>query len=233
MTIEILDTPGEVAETLAVRLLDQLVTLQQTKAEVHLGLTGGTIATTMYQRLGALAPVRDIDWSQVHLWWGDERWVSPDSPDRNDLGARAGLGQIWDRATLHRMPADESGDLDAAAAAYAAELGDTVLDVCLLGLGPDGHVASLFPGHRSEQQTGRVIAVRDSPKPPPERISLTLEVINNADEVWFVATGGEKAEAAARAISGDDALPSGRARGRSRTCWWLDRDAAAQLPSRD
>ena len=112
-----------------------------------------------------------------------------------------------------------------AAAAYAAELGDTTFDICLLGMGPDGHVASLFPGHPSSNAAGDVIAVRESPKPPPERISLTLPVINRSAEVWFVVAGADKAEAARIALAGGP-VPAGRARGQLRTVWLLD-DAAA------
>jgi 6-phosphogluconolactonase len=106
---------------------------------------------------------------------------------------------------VHVMPAADGGvDLDGAAEAYARELGDTSFDVCLLSLGPDGHVASLFPEHPSSQAEGRAIAVRNSPKPPPERISLTLEVVNASTEVWLAATGSEKADAVALACREQD-----------------------------
>ncbi len=131
------------------------------------------------------------------------------------------------------MPASGDGlDLDAAADAYAGELGQTAFDICLLGMGPDGHVASLFPEHPSSYADGRVIPVRSSPKPPPERISLTLEVINQAAEVWFCVTGSDKAAAARLALSGAGPLqiPAAGVRGRERTLWLLDREAAAELP---
>ncbi|MDN5724322.1 MAG: 6-phosphogluconolactonase [Propionibacteriales bacterium] len=234
MTVEVLADAEAVADAVAVRLLDRVAALQASgRREVHLALTGGTIATASYERVGALAPGREINWSGVHLWWSDERWVAADSDERNDHGARSGLGVVWEQARVHQMPADDGvnpdSGLDAAAADYDRELGETIFDICLLGLGPDGHIASLFPGHASERTPGRVIAVRQSPKPPPSRISLTLEVINNSVEVWFVATGAEKADAAARALNGDDALPSGRAHGSSRTNWWLDEAAAGHL----
>jgi 6-phosphogluconolactonase len=129
------------------------------------------------------------------------------------------------------MPASAEGlDLDAAAAAYAAELGQLVFDVCLLGMGPDGHVASLFPDHASAAASGRVIAVRNSPKPPPERISLTLEVINASREVWFVVSGSDKAAAATWALTGSRAVPAAGVAGVDSTLWLLDTEAAAELP---
>ena len=131
------------------------------------------------------------------------------------------------------MPTSATGDLDAAAESYAAELGQTVFDICLLGMGPDGHVASLFPGHPDAGKSGSVIAVRDSPKPPPERISLTLDVINASREVWFCVSGEDKAEALAQALSdapADDPLPAAKASGTEQTVWLIDRAAASQLP---
>ena len=108
----------------------------------------------------------------------------------------------------------------------------TVFDICLLGMGPDGHVASLFPEHPSSYADGRVIGVRSSPKPPSERLSLTLEVINRSAEVWFCVTGSDKAAAARLAFSGAGPIqvPAAGVRGRERTLWLIDRDAAAQLP---
>ena len=126
-------------------------------------------------------------------------------PDRNakqalDLLA-APLALNPDR--VHEMPASDGDlDLDQAAEAYARELGEVAFDICLLGMGPDGHVASIFPEHPSAYAEGAVIAVRSSPKPPPERISLTLPVINRSQEVWFVVSGSDKAAAAKMALLG-------------------------------
>jgi 6-phosphogluconolactonase len=177
-----------------------------------------------------------VDWSRVDLWWGDERFVPADDDDRNDKSTlellREPLGLPAER--VHQMPASDGGaDLDQAAAAYAEELGSTVFDICLLGLGPDGHVASLFPGHPSSRAEGTVIAVRDSPKPPPDRLSLTLSVINRSQEVWFVVSGADKAEAAALALTGAGAepVPGAGAHGLLRTVWLLDAEAASQLPA--
>ena len=225
----------EVAEALAARLLARLAELQGAGRSPQVCLTGGRIATKAYGRLAAEGRNSAVDWSRVDLWWGDERFVPADDHERNAKQAldllRGPLGLPAER--VHAMPAsDGDQDLDNAAASYARELDGTVFDVCLLGLGPDGHVASLFPEHPSSHAEGRVIAVRNSPKPPPDRISLTLEVINGSAEVWFLVSGADKADAAALALQGAGPVqvPGAGARGRSRTLWLLDREAAAKLP---
>ena len=227
---EIVRLPGapEVAEALATRLLSSLTERQANSGVVQLALTGGRIATRAYERLAADGPASSVDWSRVELWWGDERFVAAADDDRNAKQALDLLTAALplDPGRVHPMPASDAGlGLDAAVAAYAAELGATSFDICLLGMGPDGHVASLFPGHPSSSATGDVIAVRDSPKPPPDRISLTLPVINRSAEVWFVVAGADKADATQLALAGGP-VPAGGARGRLRTLWLLD-DAAA------
>ena len=230
------DDADAVAEALAARLLARLADLQAAGREPQLCLTGGRIATKAYTKLAAEGSGSAVDWSRVDLWWGDERFVPRDDADRNAGPTlellRGPLGLPADR--VHEMPSSDGGaDLDAAAEAYDAELAGSVFDVCLLGLGPDGHVASLFPEHPSSHAAGRVIAVRNSPKPPPDRISLTLDVINRSAEVWFVVSGADKADAAALALSGAGPVqvPGAGAHGRERTVWLLDRAAAATLPA--
>jgi 6-phosphogluconolactonase len=227
-------TADDVAEALAARLMSRLVEIQRESRTPQVALTGGRIATKAYQRLGSEGRRAAVDWSRVGLWWGDERFVAADDDDRNARQALTALSTLpLDLERVHPMPASGDGlDLDGAAEAYGAELGQTPLDICLLGMGPDGHVASLFPEHPSSYADGRVIPVRSSPKPPPERISLTLEVINAAAEVWFCVTGSDKAAAARLALSGAGPLqiPAAGVQGRERTLWLMDREAAAELP---
>ena len=225
-----------VAEAIAARLIARIAELQQHQGAVpQVCLTGGRIATKAYQHVADDGPTSAVDWSRVGLWWGDERWVAADSEDRNDAPALA----IWkdvlafapDR--IHPMPATDSGiSLDDAAARYDDELGETRFDICLLGVGPDGHIASMFPEHPSSHAEGRVIGVRNSPKPPPDRISLTFEVINESSEVWFCVTGDDKADAVAMALlgAGDVQVPAAGAHGTERSLWLLDQDAASKLP---
>jgi 6-phosphogluconolactonase len=228
--------PDQVAEALATRLMARLAEIQRDFRIPQLALTGGRIATKAYARLAAEGANSAVDWSRVELWWGDERFVPADDADRN---AKQALDLLAEPLRLnpdriHAMPASESRlDLDQAAEAYAKELGSTVFDVCLLGMGPDGHVASIFPEHPSSYATGDVIAVRASPKPPPERISLTLPVINRSREVWFVVSGADKAAAAKMALlgAGPVQVPAGGVSAVERTLWLMDRDAASRLPS--
>ena len=228
--------PDEVAEALAARLMARLTEVQRDFRIPQLALTGGRIATRAYQKLASEGPNSAVDWSRVELWWGDERFVPADDAERNarqalDLLA-APLALNPDR--VHEMPAsDGSLELDRAAEAYARELDDVVFDISLLGMGPDGHVASLFPEHPSSYAEGTVIPVRASPKPPPERISLTLPVINRSHEVWFVVSGADKAAAAKMALlgAGPMQVPAAGVSGAERTLWLMDRDAAAELPT--
>ena len=222
-----------VAEALATRLTARLAEIQADARVPQLALTGGRIATKAYQRLAAEGAASAVDWSRVDLWWGDERFVASDDDDRNDLATLQLLRDALplDEQRIHQMPASDGGaDLDAAAAGYAAELGSTVFDVCLLGMGPDGHVASIFPEHPTFSTPGRVIAVRNSPKPPPDRISVTLEVINASRQVWFLVSGRDKAAAAKQALEGGQPpVPAAEISGVERTVWLLDEEAAAEL----
>jgi 6-phosphogluconolactonase len=222
-----------VAEALATRLTARLAKIQAEARVPQLALTGGRIATKAYQRLAAEGAASAVDWARVDLWWGDERFVASDDDDRNDLATLQLLRDALplDEQRIHQMPASDGGaDLDAAAAGYAAELGSTVFDVCLLGMGPDGHVASIFPEHPTFSTPGRVIAVRNSPKPPPDRISVTLKVINESREVWFLVSGSDKAAAAKQALEGGQPpVPAAEVSGVERTVWLLDEEAAAEL----
>lgn len=228
--------PDEVAEALAARLMARLAEIQRDFRTPHVALTGGRIATRAYERLAAEGARSAVDWSRVELWWGDERFVAADDPDRN---AKQALDLLTSPLSLsperlHPMPSADGGvDLDQAAENYARELGSTVFDVCLLGMGPDGHVASIFPEHPSSYETGDVIAVRSSPKPPPERISLTLPVINRSREVWFLVSGSDKAAAAKMALlgAGPVQVPAAGVSAVDRTLWLMDRDAASELPA--
>jgi 6-phosphogluconolactonase len=167
----------------------------------NVGLAGGTSPMRAHELLGALVP----DWSGVHLWYGDERCVPPEDPESNHGQAIARLHAPG--ATWHRM----KGELgpEAGAADYADELGDTSIDVLVLGMGPDGHTASLFPNHPALLAEGSVIGIHDAPKPPPERITLTLPRINVAGRIVLVVTGAAKREALARVMAGpDDGTPA-------------------------
>ncbi|MBK8460319.1 MAG: 6-phosphogluconolactonase [Micropruina sp.] len=226
--------PDELADHVAARLLARLIELQRGGRVAQLCLTGGRIATQIYTRLGVLVGDSDLDPGRLELWWGDERFVPTDDPERNagpTLALLAGHFPL-DPSRTHPMPAaDGLIDAGASAATYAKELGGTVFDICLLGVGPDGHVASIFPGHPSFEPTNQaVIGVSDSPKPPAERISLSVPTLAASREVWFLVVGADKADAVSLGLAGDLAVPAGVVRGRELTLWFVDRAAAVQLP---
>lgn len=236
------------AHAVAARLVTRLVDVQTARGHAHLVLTGGGSGVACLACLRD-SPARDaIDWSALDIWWGDERFLPTGHADRNATQAReALLDHVPIPAErIHEMPAaDQATDVDAAAADYARTLRRHArpedhaevpsFDVLLLGMGPDGHVASLFPEHpalHAGVEDGlTVIGVRGSPKPPPERVSLTMPAIRAAQEVWLVVAGADKAPAAAAALSGagELALPAAGAQGRRRTLWLMDRAAAPRI----
>ena len=240
----------QLADDVAARLVATLVSVQGVRPLAHLVVTAGGILEQVIGALGE-SPARDsIDWSRVAVWWGDERYVPSDSADRNDTALmRADLEALpLDPRNIHRMPASDGAygeDADAAAGAYASELAAAVpagqgdddvphFDVILLGVGPDGHCASLFPEHPGVYELdASVIAVHNSPKPPPTRVSLTFRSLDAANEVWFIAAGTGKANAVMMALSGAGRVqvPAAGPRGRYRTLWLIDRDAASHLPA--
>jgi 6-phosphogluconolactonase len=235
------------AKAVAARLVTRLVDAVAARGTASLVLTGGGIGTAVLTELAA-APARDaVDWRHVDFWWGDERFLPAGHPERNETGARAALLDHVDTdpARVHPMPPSDGPDGDdpeAAADRYAAELRKATtqedhgpvpsFDVLLLGIGPEGHVASLFPGMPALYDERPVVAVRGAPKPPPIRLTMTLPAINTAREIWILAAGAEKAGAVALAFSdaGPVQIPAAAARGRQRTLFLLDREAAAQVP---
>ncbi len=225
---------GDVASA----LLDRLEAAQARGEVPQIGLTGGTIADALHRELARRATDSSVDWSQVVVWWGDERFVESSSPDRNARQAReALLDHVGvDPAKVHEVPAsDEVASAEDAAAAYSSALrehGAGFFEVLMLGIGPDGHCASLFPGHPALGATDAIaVAVHDSPKPPPDRVTLTFEAMERCRAVWFIASGEGKAEAVARALADDGSVEETPARGvrGEETTWWLDEDAASAL----
>ncbi|HEY2877474.1 6-phosphogluconolactonase, partial [Nocardioides sp.] len=183
----------------------------------------------------------DVDWSRISFYWGDERFVAADSDERNATQARQAFLNVVgvDPARVHEIPStDDADSVGAAAAAYSDTLRSEAtgtFDLLMLGVGPDGHIASLFPGFpQLEVDDAIAVGVTGSPKPPPERVSLTFAALNRSDEVWFIVSGADKAEAVGRALAaqppGVQEIPATGVRGRMQTIWFLDRDAASQVP---
>jgi 6-phosphogluconolactonase len=220
------------AATVASRLITKIVDAQAERGAASVVLTGGRIAAKVLGMVKELPSAAAIDWSHVDLFWGDERFLPSGDPDRNETQARAALLDALplDPARVHPMPASDGLDGDnaeAAAARYASEV-RLPFDVLMLGVGEDGHVASLFPGHPVLTETGTTAAVHNSPKPPPTRITLTMPTIQEADEVWLIAAGPDKTDAVGAALNGDTSKPAAHANGQSRTYWLLDEAAAAK-----
>lgn len=241
--LSIYGSPAETASALADDVVSTLAATLDEKEAAHLVLTGGTMGIRALAAVAEHPASSALDWGRVHIWWGDERWVPADSDDRNDKQAAAALLDAipLDPDKVHRMPsADAGADLDDAALAYGRELytesgtagSAPEFDVLLLGIGPDGHIASLFPGRAQVYDKAQgAVPVYDSPKLPPERISLTLPTINRARRVWFVAAGTDKATAVHMAFRGlwfvD--LPASGAKGSLETRWFVDEAAASEL----
>lgn len=233
------DDAGTLVGDVASALLDRLAVAQGRGEVPHVGLTGGSIAEELHRELARRAADSSVDWSRVAFWWGDERFVPADSSDRNARQARDEFLDLVgvDPAHVHEVPASDAvATAEDAAAAYGAALDERDTDffeVMLLGIGPDGHCASLFPGHEALGATGAAaVAVHDSPKPPPDRVTLTFETLQRSRSVWFIASGEGKAEAVARALAEDGSVQETPARGvrGDETVWWVDEAAASALP---
>ena len=235
------------ARTVATALISRLGAAQIVHGTASVVLTGGGVGTAVLAEVARLAaePIREtVDWTAVDVWWGDERYVPADSDERNEKQARRALLDSlgMPEPRVHPMPPSDGvfDDPEEAAAWYADELsfaagaGAAVprFDVLLLGMGPEGHTASIFPGAPAVSDERPVFAVRDCPKPPPTRISLGFPALNSAEEVWFVVAGEGKAEAVAQALAGADPaqLPAAGVHGRQATRWLLDAAAAGKLP---
>jgi len=186
----------EVAARSAEAIATAVAAARATSGAAHLCLAGGSTPRRCYQLLG---PLLD-SWENVHLWYGDERCVPPEDPEANVRMVREAL--VAPGSVEHRM----HGELgpDAGAAAYAEELGDTVMDLTVNGLGPDGHTASLFPHHPLLDETATVAGISDAPKPPPQRVTLTLPTLNNSLRLVLLVAGADKADALARVLAGPD-----------------------------
>jgi 6-phosphogluconolactonase len=236
-------------EDAAARLVMAIREAQSARGQADIVLTGGSLGSAVLVALGH-SPAKDtIDWRRLNLWWGDERFLPAGDPERNETQARQALLDAvpLDPARVHPMPAadgPDGSDVDAAARRYAAVLAVAAeashsgrpvpeFDVLMLGVGPDAHVASLFPGQPGlHEEDASVIGVRGSPKPPPVRISLTFPSLCAARDVWFLASGEEKAGAVGMAFSGAGRMqaPAAGVSGIRSTTWLLDREAATHVP---
>jgi 6-phosphogluconolactonase len=230
------------AGSVAARFLTKMIDLLDERAQVHIVLTGGSVGSEVLTAI-AEHPGRDsIDWARVHVWWGDERWLEAGHPDRNDRHAReALLSRIaLPDSNIHPFPVAGSGrDLEGAAQQYHDELltagggSFPLFAITFLGVGPDGHVASLFPEREGASETEpTIVAVHDSPKAPAARLSMSLPLINSSERIWLILAGGDKAAALGLALA-DAAVtdvPAAGVRGTKRTVFFTDQEASSEVP---
>lgn len=221
-----------VASAAAGDLAAKLRDLLDSKPQVHLVVTGGTVGI---KTLEELAPMLiDLDLTRLQIWWGDERFVERGSSDRNFLQAKNALFSkiVIPSENLHEMPAVEDGELLQASQAFAdlVMVSPPEFDIVLLGMGPDGHVASLFPDSEPEAFGFWIVAESNSPKPPSRRISFSYEALCSAKEVWFLVSGADKSNAVT-SVFAREKLPASLVSGSSRTKWYLDEAAASGLTS--
>jgi 6-phosphogluconolactonase len=238
-TVEVhLDTDALVTAA-ATRFVDVVVSAQAARGSASVVLTGGGTGIALLE-LVRKSPGA-IDWSKLDVFWGDERFVPAGDPERNDLQARRALLDHVpvDPARVHPVaasdgeypdPIEAAAEYSAAVHAHLAEHG--AFDLHLLGMGGEGHINSLFPHTDAVRELHElVVAVTNSPKPPPVRVTLTLSAVRRTRHVVLVVGGAAKAEAVAAALAGADpeSIPSAGAKGSESTTWLLDTDAAAGL----
>lgn len=207
------------------------------KDRFHMALCGGKTPRLLYRKLASPPIVDEIPWQNLHIWWGDERAVGPESRESNYKMARE---TFLERAPIsddrvHRI----EGELGAKRAAVEYERtlmsqfsGDVGFDLILLGVGVDGHTASIFPSGMDQLSEGRPVAVTHGGTPPLDRVTVTLDVINASSQVVFLVEGQEKAEIVERVLMSDETLPASRvspAAGDDHLHFFLDRAAAYEL----
>lgn len=238
-------TKPKLAQAVAKRFLTKVPAIIAEFGEANVVLTGGTMGRSVLEAINTSAQRDDVDWSRVNFWWGDERWLPSGDAERNDVQARAALLDHIpvNPAQVHSFASSDSGmSLDEAAIAYSNELEDNSsgsarypnFDIVFLGVGPDGHIASLFPEREGIRETERtVIAVRNSPKPPDERLSLTLPTLNSSKRIWAVVSGDDKASALGLTLADAsfNEVPAAGLEGRRKTLFFVDSDAAAKVPA--
>lgn len=215
-TLEVLPSVEELNEAVGRAFLARLSALIDDAGagfRVDLAISGGAITTSL---LPSLLPfVGEVDWSRVRVWLVDERYVPTGDEDRNDDQAwegffRAAIGVEFVRMPTSDVSAPGAGSLDDATAAFAATwaelMGERSFDIALIGMGPDAHICSLFPGRVDMNEASPILAIRNSPKPPPQRITVSMPVMRACGEVWLTTAGSAKADALGRAFAGASPL---------------------------
>ncbi|MCJ1713915.1 6-phosphogluconolactonase [Curtobacterium sp. VKM Ac-2922] len=230
--------------SVAARFITKIIDVLDEQERADIAISGGSVSTLVLAAIGQSQARESVDWSKVHVWWVDERWAPEGDADRNVTGTQA---DFFDRVgipseNIHPIAASDAGlTIDQAAEQYERELQAAApdsavapkFDITLLGVGPDGHTASLFPEFPQLTIKDRtVVPVDDSPKPPPQRLTLTYPAINASQRVWVILSGAEKASVLGLALAGAsvDEVPVGGVQGRKRTVFFVDQEAARDVP---
>lgn len=217
----------ELVESVTELIVSRILEGIDSRGSFHLALTGGGTGTQISEYLISKWNDEPAQYIGLHLWWGDERYLPEGDLQRNSAIV---LERLHPNSGIHLHPvltSDSNVGLGAAAKRYSSDLAGIDMDLILLGVGPDGHVASLFPGKWDANEHQAAIAVHDSPKPPPMRVSFSMEKINSASSVWLLAAGSSKRRAVAQIISHDLSVPAAWVQGQHQT--WLFVDSSAQV----
>jgi 6-phosphogluconolactonase len=215
---------AELLQEVTTQLIEVIETGLRINGVFHLALTGGTLGSELTRTLVANWNAHSEMYQGLHIWWSDERFVERFSTEQNSSPA---LGSVTnENVAIHTLRAsDEVENIDVAVEDYLAQLGENFMDLTILGLGPDGHIASLFPGAAHIDRLEKVIAITDSPKPPAVRATFTLSMINSSTLVWIIASGASKADAVTKIIEGDLSIPASYIRAADHTRLIVDTDA--------
>ena len=215
---------AELLQEVTTQLIEVIETGLRVNGIFHLALTGGTLGSDLTRALVANWNAHPELYQGLHIWWSDERFVERSSAEQNSSPA---LNSVTNKnVAIHMLrSSDEVENIDVAVEDYLAQLGENFMDLTILGLGPDGHVASLFPGAAHIDQLEKVIAITDSPKPPAVRATFTLSMINASTLVWIIAAGASKADAVTKIIEGDLSIPASYVRAADHTRLIADTDA--------
>jgi len=214
----------ELLQEVTTQVIEVIETGLRINGVFHLALTGGTLGNELTRVLVADWNAHPEMYQGLHIWWSDERFVNRSSAEQNSSPA---LNSVTNKnVTIHMLRAsDEVENIDVAVEDYLAQLGENFMDLTILGLGPDGHIASLFPGAAHIDRLEKVIAIADSPKPPSVRATFTLSMINTSTLVWIIAAGASKADAVTKIIEGDLSIPASYVRAADHTRLIVDTDA--------
>lgn len=237
ITVRESESMDDVVRTVVDELVAAIASKHAINAECHISLTGGRAGSAITEALFTDVNLSKINPRLLHVWWSDERYVPVGDADRNDSVVPALAVESGVHCHSVQGP-DSSTSVHDSAVSYGQQLhlalttrfcaSNTLMDVCLLSIGPDGHIASLFPEHPALDSVSGTIAIEDSPKPPPVRVTWTYPTINASEQVWLIATGAEKAERVTEVLAGTDfhEIPASGARGKSQTLLFVDKAAS-------